>query len=515
MYNFPFFSHSAIVNTLTNVLQQNTQAIKKLLPAEDILSFSFETADKVACTLFYADGMVNKQLLGDLVARPLSKCFLNEQKEENDGGRYVLNTKKQAESLLDFIQRTTLFPECKQVESLQDIAEEILDGNTLLLIDGINTGVIIGAKFVPVRAVMEPPTDVTVKGPREGFIEDIKTNMALVRKRLKSPKLCFETLRVGKQSNTAVCLCYLQNTSNDIVLQELKEKIQSLQIDNIPDSSYIATMVSPKKHSIFQTFGTTEKPDVFTAKIVEGRIGILVDGSPIALTAPFLLTENLQSSEDYFVSPFMANIFRFLRLISLFIAIFLPAFYVSAQLFKMQLLPLGLMLTIASSVRELPLSPSLEMFVVLLLLEVLKEASIRMPKYVGMSLSVVGALVLGETAVSAGFLSTPAIIIVAFSGICLYTVPNFVETGSVLRWLFLLVAGSLGPFGIVLLATFVLYYMISSDAFGTPLLAPFSPLIAHDLRDSVVKYDMLSLKERPKSIGSKNKTRIRVKGEKE
>ena len=149
------------------------------------------------------------------------------------------------------------------------------------------------------------------------------------------------------------------------------------------------------------------------------------------------------------------------------------------------------------------------MFVVLFLLEVLKEASVRMPKYVGMSLTVVGALVLGETAVSAGFLSTPAIIIVAFSGICLYTVPNFVETGGVLRWLFLLVAGSIGPFGIVLLLTFLLYYLITTEGFGAPLLAPFSPLLSRDLRDTIVKYDLSNLKSRPTSLASKNKVRLR------
>ena len=169
------------------------------------------------------------------------------------------------------------------------------------------------------------------------------------------------------------------------------------------------------------------------------------------------------------------------------------------------------MLTIASSVRELPLSPNLEMFVVLFLLEVLKEASVRMPKYVGMSLSVVGALVLGDTAVSAGFLSTPAIIIVAFSGICLYTVPSFVETGGVLRWLFLLVAGSIGPFGIVLFLTFLLYYLITADSFGTPLLAPFSPLLPRDLRDTIVKYGISGLDKRPTALQSKNRTRLKKK----
>ncbi len=476
--------------------------MKKLLPSEDILTYAFTTADGVACAIIYADGVVNKQLLGDLVARPLSRISF-----KKEGGRVALNEKS--------VQETLLFPELKEVKKGEDAVKEILDGNSLLLIDGLSTGFIVGAKQVPARAVMEPPTDVAVKGPREGFIEEVKTNMGLVRKRLKTPDLRFETLKVGKRSQTAVTLCWLEGTSNGEVLQAVRQKIQKIEVDNIPDSSYIAAFLSPRKHSIFRTVGTTEKPDIFTAKIAEGRVGVLVDGSPIALTLPYALNEDLQSSEDYFISPFMATSFRLLRFLSLFIGILLPAFYVSAQLFKMQLLPLGLTLTIASSVRELPLSPSMEMFVVLLLLEVLKEASIRMPKYVGMSLSVVGALVLGETAVSAGFLSTPAIIVVAFSGICLYTVPNFVETGSLLRWLFLLVAGSIGPFGIVLLFAFVAYYLFSADAFNLPLLAPFSPLISHDLRDTAVKYDMVSLATRPKMIGSKNKTRLRPEKENE
>ena len=471
--------------------------MKKLLPSEDILTYEFDSQDRVHCAIVYADGVVNKQLLGDLVARPISKTSL---KSKNEGGRYEIK--------FETIEKTALFPELKQPKDFSDAVKEILDGNSLLLVDGLKTGLIVGAKLLPVRTVMEPPTDIAVKGPREGFIEDVKTNMSLVRKRLKTPDLRFQTLRVGKRSDTAVTVCWLEGTANTEVKDRILEKLNSFSIDNVPDSSYIAALLAPRKHSVFRSIGTTEKPDIFTAKLAEGRVGILVDGSPIALTAPFLLTEDLQSSEDYFISPFMATIFRLLRLIAVFVAVLLPAFYVSAQIFKMQLLPLGLMLTIASSVRELPLSPSLEMFVVLLLLEVLKEASIRMPKYVGMSLSIVGALVLGETAVSAGFLSTPAIIIVAFSGICLYTVPNFVETGSILRWVFLIIAGSMGPFGIVLFCAFLLYYLLSSDSFGTPILAPFSPLIPRDLRDTAIKYNLFRLKRRPKILQSENETRL-------
>ncbi len=492
-------THTCFMNKIPQALspdlQENKKLIKKLLPSEDILSYAFQTADKIDCVLFYADGTVNKELLGALIARPLSALDL---KNAQDSQTALLTTAR--------------FPELKTTQKVEDMLKEILDGNTLLLADGFTTGFIIGAKLLPVRSIIEPPTDIAVKGPREGFIEDIKTNMSLVRKRLKTPDLRFETVRVGKRSNTAVSLCYLEGTSNTKLKDELKEKLKKIKIDNIPDSSYISAFLSPRPHSFFRTLGTTEKPDIFTAKIAEGRVGILVDGSPIALTAPYTLTEDFQSSEDYFISPFTATLFRVLRFISLFVALLLPALYISAQLFKVQLVPLGLVLTIASSVRELPLSPALEMFVVLFLLETLKEASIRMPKYVGMSLSVVGALVLGETAVSAGFLSTPAIIIVAFSGICLYTVPNFVETGSILRWLYLLVAGSLGPFGIVLLSVVLLCYLVSADAFDTPILAPFSPLTPRDLRDTVVKYDMQSLTKRPKILRSKNKTRLGFSG---
>ncbi len=499
------------MNSLSLSLEKNLSELKKLLPSEDIFHYVFQTADGVSCALLYADGIVNKQLLGDLVARPLSRLNLKKEldglpeKSQKDGGR--------VEEKLQIIRRATLFPELKEKREFQDAVKEVLDGNIALLIDGISVILIVGAKFLPVRTVMEPPTDVAVKGPREGFIEDIKVNMALVRKRLKTPDLRFETVKIGKRTDSSVAICYLDGISNAGVKDAVKEKLEKIEVDCILDSSYVAALIAPHKHSIFKQVGTTEKPDIFAGKIAEGRVGILVDGSPIALTVPFVLTEDFQSSEDYFVSPFMATIFRAIRFIALVIAILLPAFYVSAQLFKMQLAPIGLMLTIMSGVKELPLSPSLEMMVVLLLLEILKEASIRMPKYVGMSLSVVGALVLGETAVNAGFLSTPTIIVVAFSGICLYTVPNFVETGSILRWIFLIIAGSIGPFGVVLALAFVLYYLLATDAFHAPLLAPFCPFTPRDMRDAIAKYNMQSLSKRPSVFGSENKTRMRF-GEK-
>jgi spore germination protein KA len=479
------------MDKLQTSLQDNKRALKQLLPSQDVLTFDFFSDDGVACAVLYADGMVNKELIGELITKPLQELALP------DG-----------EGLKDAVASACRFPERKEVEILDDCAQEILDGNALLLVEGLSVGYSIGAKSLPVRSVSEPPTDVAVKGPREGFIEDVKTNMVLVRKRLKSPNLQMQVTKAGKRSNTAVCLCYLDGIVNEQVKTEVEKRLQKINVDVLPDSSYVATLISERKHSIFRSIGTTERPDVFAAKLAEGRVGILVDGSPIALTLPFAQVEDFQSNEDYYVSPFMATLFRALRLFSVLIALLAPSLYVCSQLFKMQLLPLSLTMTIAKSTKDIPLSPSMEMFLVLFVLEVLKEASVRMPKYVGMSLSVVGALVLGEAAVSAGFLSTPTIIVVAFSGICLYAVPNFVETGSILRWLFLITAGSIGPFGLTLCVAFTLYYMLTMDNFGMPLLAPFSPLTTDDLKDSILKFGLLSLKNRPRIYGSKNRVRI-------
>ncbi|MBQ9118159.1 MAG: spore germination protein [Clostridia bacterium] len=508
---------------LSNSLSTNLQAVKEVLPAEDVLTFSFRSADGVDCAIVYADGMVNKGLLGDLIARPVSSIRLKEDdststpSEEKEAGQGQMGGKKRqnaggrGEVSLKILRQNLLFPEIKEKTSLQEIVKEVLDGNALLLADGVQTGLIIGAKFLPVRTVSEPPADVAVKGPREGFIEDFKTNATLLRKRLKSPALRIDTLRAGKRSDTVIGLCYLDGICNPDLREALQKKIEHIDVDILPDSSYVTALIAPRKHSIFKSVGTTEKPDVFAAKLAEGRVGVLVDGSPIALTLPYSLNEDFQSGEDYFVSPFMATIFRLLRVVAVLFSLFLPAFYVSTQLFKMQLLPLGLTLTIAKGGQELPFSPSMETFVVLLIFETLREASIRMPKYVGTSLSIVGALVLGEAAVSAGFLSTPTIIIVALSGIGLYTAPNFVETGSILRWLYLIVAGSLGPFGLILAAAFTLYYLISADSFGMPPLAPFAPLVKHDLKDGIVKYGMEQLDERPNIYRPQNKTRLRTR----
>lgn len=468
---------------------QDVAQLKRLLPAEDVLEFTFASENGIRFTVIYLDPITDKQLLGDLVVRPLLPY-----RGRTDG-------KSVSERLTS--------PEIKILKDFSSLKEEILSGNAVLLWEGGKEAIAVGTKKIFVRAVAEPPTDIALKGPREGFIEDVKINASLIRRRLKTPALRLDTLSVGRRSDTAVCVCYLEGIANKKVVNEVKEKLKNIDVDILPDSSYLTRFLSERPRSLAKQVGTTEKPDIFCAKLAEGRVGILVDGSPISLTVPYLLVEDFQSAEDYFVPSYRATMVRILRIFALIVAIYAPAFYIAAQLFKLQLIPVKLLLTIAGSIRNIPLSPSLEMLLVLLVLEVLNEASIRMPKYVGMALSVVGALVLGETAVSAGFVSTPAIIIIAFSGIGLYAVPNLIEVTSVLRLCMLIVAGSIGTYGIILFTAFVLFYLTATESFGTPILAPFSPIVRRDLRDSLVRYHFDSLSMRPASLKSKNRRRAK------
>lgn len=472
-------------------LEKNIKSVKDVLTSEDIIVFEFDSLGGKKFAAIYADGVADKQLLGELVAKPLRAV-------EKDAS-------------LDEVKKLLASPEVKDGVKIPDAIKEVSDGNAVLFVDGEKNFFIIGLKNPPGRTVAEPPTQVTVKGPREGFTEDIKTNLGLVRKRLKSEKLQVKMLKTGKRSDTAVALVYIDGVCPEGLPERIEKQIADNEIDVVPDSSYVAQFISKKPRSLFKRNGTSEKPDIFCAKVSEGRVGLIVDGSPIALTVPYMLTEDFQTGEDYYAMSYRSTILRILRIMALFVGLFLPAIYVSSQLFKIQLIPFKLLLKISSSIAGLPLSPSVEMFLVLFVLEVLNEASIRMPKYVALALSVVGALVLGDTAVQAGIISTPAIIIIAFSAICLYLTPDLAETTTTLRWIYLIIAGSIGPFGIVLFSAFLVCYLVSEQSYGVPLLAPFAPLIKNDLYDSMVKANMYALKNRPETFKVKDKVRFKSK----
>ncbi|MBO5926615.1 MAG: spore germination protein [Clostridia bacterium] len=471
---------------LSKNLTENVEKIKNTVNGDDIIYFEFKIGSTNA-TAIYSECLSDKELLGKLAITPLSSI-------KND-----LNVKD--------VVKTLNLPEAEKLTDFKAIIDKILLGDAVIFIDTESFAISTACKKPATRPVTEPPTSSILKGPREGFVENIQINLSLIRQRIKSPDLTFTKFTIGKYSQTTVGIIYIKSIANSKIVENLTEKLLNINVDGIIDSSYIIKSISKRKTTMFKEVGTTEKPDILTAKMLEGRIGIMVDGSPIVLTVPFLFVEDFQSAEDYYLNTYRGNFSRVLRLSAIIFAVLLPAFFVSAQLFHLQLIPLSFLLTIVGSIKGIPLSPSVEMFFTLFIFEVLNEASIRMPKYVGIAMSVVGALVLGETAVNAGIVSTPTIMIVALSGICLYTVPDLTETLSVLRLLFLIIAGSMGAYGIILFAYGLIIYLTSIDSFGVPYLAPYAPIIKSDLKDGFLTDFYANMTIRPKSLLTKNKIR--------
>ena len=468
-------------------LDKNISSLKKSLTSQDISFSDLKIGDTNGVVIF-ANDLIDKDVLGQLVLRP---------------ALYYQGT-PDSQSLW----KAFFCPEKQKVFEIKRGVDEVVYGNALLLCDGVDYAISFGIKKFEKRAITEPPTSTVIKGPREGFVESLPINVSLIRRRLKTPHLIFENLQAGKYSKTTISLCYIDNVVQEGLPEKVKQKIEKIDIDAILDSSYVAKYLGDATPDLFKQVGNTEKPDILVAKILEGRVAILVDGSPIALTVPYLLLEDFQSPSDYYNSPYSATTARIIRLFSVILALLLPAIFVSAELFHLQLIPLSFLLTILNSIKGIPLSPSYEMFFTFLIFEILNEASVRMPRYVGMVVSIVGGLVLGETAVNAGIISPPTLMIIALSGICLYTVPELEQPLSFIRLFFLVVAGSIGVYGLIVSTAILLIHLISKESFSAPLLAPFAPLVKKDLKDAFYKGFLTEQNSRPRSLNNQNKRRI-------
>ena len=480
---------------ISSDVNYNKKVVKAILGSDDIVFFDFELG-KTSALCVYVDSITDKELLGLEVLAPLKK---------------LCSEKSAAKTNISHLAKAITLANVKTESKITDATNDILSGNAMIFIDGKNKAISVDLKKFEVRAISEPPTGLAVRGPRNGFTESIKSNLSLVRRYLKSPDLKVETFEKGRYTKTSIAFMYIDGISRPEIINKIRKKIQEIDIDGIPDSSYVSKLLNERKTSLFKQVGSTERPDVLIERMLEGRAGIIVDGSPFALTLPYLLIEDFQAAEDYYISEYRANLVRALRVIAMIFSILLPSVFVAAQLFHLQIIPLNFLLTIVNGIKEIPFSPSLEMFFVLLIFELLNETSVRMPKYVGMALAVVGALVLGETAVNAGIVSTPAILIMALSGISIYAIPELVETTSVLRFIYLIVAGSLGGYGLILITAFLIIYLCSADNYGAPYLAPYSPVLLNDFQDGLYMNNVIGMVKRPEALGAKNKTRQKIK----
>ena len=474
---------------MKTTLKQNIEYIKNEFGNSNELLCKELSAPKFNGAVFYFLGLTDTEQLNRFVLEPILKS--QEKLSPKTIPSHIPLSETQEES------------------DDKKIFSELLKGKAILIIDGYKEVLILGVDKQKERAIAEPPTSTVLKGPRAGFVENIKTNLSILRKILATPKLRTHSTTVGKHTQTSIVVTYIDGIADKNIVDVVKKRIASIDIDGVLDSHYVAQFLEERKNSMFKQIGNSEKPDIVAGKLLEGRIAILVDGSPIVLTVPFIYIEDIQSSEDYYNNNKRASFVRWIRLISIFISILSPALYIAIILHHYKAIPLKFLITIINTTKGLPLTPFAEILFVLLLFEILYEASLRMPKYLGMALSIVGALILGDTAVKAGLISPPAVMIVAISGLCIYCVPDQAPQLYLLRLLFTFAGGALGIFGITAMGIFTLMYLCDFDSYGGAYFAPIAPLVKDDLKDGLKRAHITDMRSRPRSINKKqnNKTR--------
>lgn len=448
-------------------------------------------------SIFYIESLIDKNLFSSSVLSPIEKVKVLTQTKD-----YIAQKQNISQILKqEFLSVSSV----EEVTDAKTALQKIFLGNAVVVTN--NIALCCPIFGVSTRSVDEPPTSRVVKGPREGFIEDIATNTGLVRKRIKSETLKIKDMFIGKKTHTQVSLFYLEDVVNHEVLKEVERRLKMIDIDAIIDAYYIESFLETEKIKFFRRVGNTEKPDIFCSKVLEGRIGILIDGSPIALTVPFVLLEDLQSPQDYYTIPSQASFLRLMRFVGLVFAILIPGIYVALQSFNYRILPINFLISILNSIEGLSVPPLVELLVVLFLFEVITEASQQMPNALGMALSIIGALALGNTAVDAGIISPPSIVIVAISSVAIYIIPDQISETRLLRILFTVIGGVVGLYGIITGFMMLTAYLTTITSFGVPYLAPFAPNIKKDHKDGFIKKPIQAMDTRPVLYAEGNKTR--------
>ena len=439
----------------------------------------------------FLDGMIDKELINRDILNPLMI-----QSEKKDDDKELIKG-----DIISRIQENIITVNAvKEVDDFNKAVDFILGGDTLLFIEGEKVALKASTKGWEQRGVERPDTEVVVRGPREGFTENLRTNTTLLRRKIKNPKLKFKSLTLGTQTNTNVCVCYIEGLVHEDVLATLERRLKKIRIDSVLESGYIEEFIEDAPYSIFPTVANSEKPDFVAGKVLEGRAAVLCDGTPFVLTVPNLFLENITSGEDYYARFQFATLTRILRLIALLVTITLPAVYVAMVSFHQDIIPFKLLLTISASREGIPFSAFTEVMLMGVTYELLREAGVRLPRPIGQAVSIVGGLVLGQAAVDAGIASNPVIMITALTAITSFILPSLRGTIPFIRIIIIFAATILGFLGMNIVIVLIFAHMCTLRSFGVPYLAPFSPLTGMDLKDTFVRVPLWLMWLRPRSL---------------
>lgn len=480
---------------LSTSLQKNIETLNAIFIDDDTIATRWITNCHntiLQYCIVQNDGLVSSVIINENIIKPL---MLSEA---------LLNKGQQIDTL---IQQVLFVNQVKRTKEWQEIIEAVTYGDTILFVDGEKEALLLNSKGFNVRGIDEPSGEKILSGPREGFCEALMMNLSLVKRRLRTNELKIKFQSLGVRTHTQVCICYIDSIVNKKVLEELQQRLEKIEIDGVLDSNYITECIRDSKWSPFRATGYTERPDVVVAKLLEGRVALFVDGSPVALTLPYLFVENFQSNEDYYLSFYYTSFERLLRMLSFLLTLTVPSIFILIVAFHHEILPTTLLINIARERLGVPLPAGLEAVIMLILFDILKETGIRLPSGIGQALSIVGALVIGQAAVEAKLVAAPMVVIIATTAITGLLVPKLNAPIVYIRLLLLALSSTLGLLGFILGLAGVLIHLLNLYSFGIPQLTPIEHLRYQDVKDTYIRGPWWKMMNRPSKL-TKNKKRL-------
>lgn len=455
-------------------LEKNTINIRTIMKNTGDLTLKYAKAGGVPLCIMFCEGQINVNQMANLIYRPVNAI----------GNEISLPPMR----VMEMIQGELLLAgEQKTLYTYDEVTMMIMSGFTVIMADGADFAVAVGMHGFERRSVKEPSTQLNIRGSREGFVEAIRINVSMLRRRIKSPRLVLKYSKTGKLSGTDICLCYIDGIADKRLVDDIEKRLSEIPLDMVLEGGYIQPFLEEKGNLIFSEVGITERPDGLAAKLYEGRVGIIVDGTPFVLVLPRLFTENFQAMDDYTEKPVYVSIMRVLRYVAFLTSVLLPGFYVAIANFNPELIPDALLLNLAASVQITPYNLMTECLIVHIFYEILREAGLRMPSDLGHAVSIVGGIVIGDILVSAGLVGAPIILIVAVSAISSFIVPDLYNSIVVMRFSFILAGGMWGIFGITMVGMIYLYKICSMESYKVPFTAPVSPFTFRAMADTFIR----------------------------
>jgi hypothetical protein len=477
---------------LSKNLKKNIQFFSSLYQESlDVIYRSF-VVNKKDATIIYIEGLSDTQKLDEQV---LGTLLNNIEFDESD---FLLS-----------IKNTLPISNIKRVSTFSSCIDAISNGNPVLLFDGYEEAFSLGLVKFEKRSIEEPEAETAIRGPREGFTESLGVNTSLLRRIIKDPSLKMKSVHIGKYTKTKVVISYIEGLEDKTLIEEIENRLNRINIDGVLESGYIEQFIEDSPYSPFPQVLYTERPDVVCANLLEGRVVLMIEGTPFSLIAPVSFFSLFQSQEDYYERFWIGTFIRTLRFLFLTVSLFLPSIYVAITTFHQEMVPTDLLLSITSAREGVPFPAIVEAIMMELAFEALREAGIRLPKQVGSAVSIVGALVIGQAAVQAGIVSAPLIIVVSITGIASFMVPRY-SIGLAIRMLrfpIIILAGSLGLIGVMLALILLIIHLSSLRSFGLPYLSPITTLQKNPMRDTLIRSPLWKMNIRPHLTGEFNAAR--------